>query len=60
MTGKLITYGGAGYTGQRVREQAKRAGLDFIVAGRDGVAYRPWHRMTMQFLQSAGRARIIA
>ena len=35
MTGKLIIYGATGYTGQLVSEQAKRAGLDFIVAGRD-------------------------
>src|SRR5438876_469392 len=34
MTGKLIIYGHRLY-GQRVSEQAKRAGRDFIVAGRD-------------------------
>jgi uncharacterized protein YbjT (DUF2867 family) len=32
MTGKLIIYGATGYTGQLVSEQAKQAGLDFIVA----------------------------
>jgi len=31
----LIIYGATGYTGQLVSEQAKRAGLDFVVAGRD-------------------------
>ena len=35
MTGKLIIYGATGYSGQLVSEQAKRAGLDFIVASRD-------------------------
>jgi NAD(P)H-binding len=32
---RLIIYGATGYTGQLVSEQAKRAGLDFVVAGRD-------------------------
>ena len=40
MTGKLIIYGATGYTGQLVSEQAKRAGLDFIVAGRDAEKVR--------------------
>jgi hypothetical protein len=35
MTGYLIIYGATGYTGQFVSGQAKRAGLDFIVAGRE-------------------------
>jgi len=40
MTGKLIIYGATGYTGQLASEQAKRAGLDFIVAGRDAEKVR--------------------
>jgi len=36
MTGKLIIYGATGYTGQLVSEQAKQAGLDFIVAAQGG------------------------
>jgi hypothetical protein len=59
MTGKLIIYCHRLY-GQRVSEQEKRAGRDFIIAGRDGVACRPLHRMMLLFLQRAGRARIIA
>src|SRR5438876_3803226 len=39
MTGKLIIYGHRLY-GQRVSEQAKRAGRDFIVAGRDAEKVR--------------------
>src|SRR5213594_1580987 len=40
MAGKLIIYGATGYAGQLVSEQAKRAGLDFIVAGRDAEKVR--------------------
>ena len=40
MTGKLIIYGAAGYAGQLVSEQAKQAGLGFIVAGRDAEKVR--------------------
>ena len=32
---QTLIYGATGYTGQLVSEQAKQAGLDFIVAGRD-------------------------
>src|SRR5207247_4991275 len=40
MTGKLIIYGATGYTERLASEQAKRAGLDFIVAGRDAEKVR--------------------
>ena len=33
---RLLIYGAAGYTGRMVARQAKAAGLDFIIAGRDG------------------------
>jgi short subunit dehydrogenase-like uncharacterized protein len=32
---KLLIYGATGYTGKMVARQAKMAGLDFVVAGRD-------------------------
>ncbi len=35
MTRKLIIYGATGYTGSLVARQAKAAGLDFVIAGRD-------------------------
>src|SRR2546427_6591894 len=40
MAGKLIIYGTTSHTGRLVSEQAKRAGLDFIVAGRDAEKVR--------------------
>ena len=37
MTSKLIIYVATGYTRQLVTKQAKRAGLNFIVAGREAL-----------------------
>jgi short subunit dehydrogenase-like uncharacterized protein len=37
MTKTLIIYGASGYTGTLISRQAKQAGLDFVVAGRDKV-----------------------
>ncbi|VTU43062.1 saccharopine dehydrogenase family protein [Variovorax sp. RA8] len=33
---RLLIYGAAGYTGRMVARQARVAGLDFVIAGRDG------------------------
>ena len=32
---KLLIYGATGYTGRMAAVQAKKAGLDFVIAGRD-------------------------
>ena len=50
MTGKLIIYGHRLY-GQRVSERAKRAGRDFIVAGRDAEKVRAAGRPSWYDLQ---------
>ena len=51
MAGKLIIYGTTGHTGRLVSEQAKRAGLDFIVAGRDAEKVRAAGRPSWDDLQ---------
>ena len=35
MTAKILIYGATGYTGKLVSEQARHAGLDFAIAGRN-------------------------